>query len=448
MLSAELRTRIERLVLICGIVCLPIAFLLGCKGTPEPTPEPATITFVYRRDLKGHIEEAMAKFSGQHPHITVYLRPASAGDLAQGSGIDDADVHAIFTAIVDSQREQGDLLALDPFIEADESFDVSDIYPAALEAFTIDGKVWAIPYGVTSEVIFYNKDLFDQYDVPYPEVGWTWDDFVRTARALRDPEAGIYGFAHSPDTDGWFHWGYIHQHGGRVFDDVKNATRTTFDDPLSVEAMNWYAGLYHEHGVAPTLEQIHEDLGDDVDVAFALGKVGMTSRDLNSQEGTVVGKGWPERWGMVPPPRSTADSALDICGDLWVHGYAISSQTRHPEAAWQLIAFLSRQMAPRQIPPRRSHAESEEYERLVGSEAAATARHVLQHGLPWPTRRFSDLTLPAILLLGDAGAKIRSGEVTPQEAMDWAQREAPRRIVFSPVPTPTPSPTSPVMTGQ
>jgi ABC-type glycerol-3-phosphate transport system substrate-binding protein len=166
----------------------------------------------------------------------------------------------------------------------------------------------AFPYGVTSEVISYNKDLFDQCDVPYPEVGWTW-----------------------------------------------------------------------------------------------------------------------------------ADSALDICGDLWVHGYAISSQTQHPEAAWQLIAFLSRQMVPRQIPPRRSHAESKEYEQLVGSETADTARHVVQHGLPWPTRRFSDITLPAILVLGDAAAKIRSGEMTSQEAMDWAQQEAPRRIVYAPAPSPAPS---------
>ncbi len=446
MLSKQLRARIAHLGRICAIVCLPVVILCGCKGTLEPTPPPATITFIYRSDLKGHIDEAMAKFHVQYPRTTVNLRAASAGDLAQDFDAADADVRAIFTAIVDSQRERGDFLALDPFIETDESFDVSDLFPAALEAFTIDGNVWAIPYGVTSEVIFYSKDLFDQYDVPYPQVGWTWDDFVRTALALRDPEAGIYGFAHSADTDGWLHWGYIHQHGGGILDVLQNPTRTTFDDPLTVEAMEWYAKLYHGYGVAPTREQISAELGGDVDAAFAEGRVGMTSRDLNSQGGAVVGRGWPERWGMVPPPRSTADSALDICGDLWVHGYAISSQTQHPEAAWQLVAFLSRQMAPRQIPPRRSHAESNEYEQLVGSEAAAAARHVLQNGLPWPTSRFSEITLPAVLLLGEAAAKIRAGEMTSQEAMDWAQQEASRRIVFSS--TPMPSSTPPARAGQ
>ena len=438
----ELRTRIEHLGLICAIVCLPVLFLFGCKGTLEPTLRPATITLIYRRDLRDHIEEAMTKFNEQYPHITVNLRAASDGGLARDFDAGDADVRAIFTAIVDSQRERGDFVALDPFIETDESFDVSDFYPAALEAFTIDGKVWAIPYGVTSEVIFYNKDLFDQYGVPYPEVGWTWNDFVHTARVLRDPEAGIYGFAHSPDVAGWFHWAFIHQHGGRVLDDVQNPTRATFNDPLTVEAMAWYASLYHEHGVAPTSEQVRKELRGDVDVAFARGKVGMTSRDLSLQGGASVGKGWPERWGMVTLPRSTADTAVDIAGDLWVNGYAISSQSQHPEAAWQLVVFLSKGMPPRQISPRRSHIESREYERLVDGEVVAVARDVLENGLPWPTRRFLDTTREAIGILGDATAKIGSGEMTSQEAMEWAQQEAGTRIVIAPTPTPSPTPST------
>jgi multiple sugar transport system substrate-binding protein len=423
--------------LVRVVFCLFVILLSGCNKL-MPIPKAVAITFAYGKSDTECIEAWVKEFNEQYPHITVNLRPKTTGELAWDLGPGDADVREVFTAIIDSQRERGDFVALDPFIETDESFDVSDFYPAALEAFTIDGKVWAIPHGTTSEVIFYNKDLFDQYGAPYPEVGWTWDDFVHTARALRDPEAGIYGFAHSPDVAGWFHWAFIHQHGGRVLDDVQNPTRTTFNDPLTVEAMAWYASLYHEHGVAPTSEQVRKELRGDVDVAFARGKVGMTSRDLSLQGGASVGKGWPERWGMVTLPRSTADTAVDIAGDLWVNGYAISSQSQHPEAAWQLVAFLSKGVPPRQIPPRRSHIESREYERLVGGEAAAVARDVLKNGLPWPTRRFLDTTRKAIGILGDATAKIGSGQMTPQEAMEWAQREAETRIVFAPTPTPSP----------
>jgi multiple sugar transport system substrate-binding protein len=285
----------------------------------------------------------------------------------------------------------------------------------------------------------YNKELFDQYGVPYPEVGWTWDDFVRSAHALRDPQASVYGFAHSRDAAGWFNWAFIHQHGGRVLDDMQNPTCATFDDPLTIEAMEWYARLYHEYGVAPTREQVREELGGSVDVAFENGQVGMTSRHLFTVRGNLIDPEWPERWGIVTFPRSTADTAVDIAGDLWVLGYTISSETEHPEAAWQLVAFLSRQMAPHQIPPRRSLVESGEYERLVGGEAAAAARDVLENGLPWPTRRFLDTTNQALPLLRDATAMIVSGDMTSQEAMDWAQREARKRIVVASIPTPSPA---------
>jgi hypothetical protein len=105
-----------------------------------------------------------------------------------------------------------------------------------------------------------------------------------------------------------------------------------------------------------------------------------------------------------------------------------------------LVAFMSRQMAPHQIARRRSLVGSGEYEQLAGGEAAAVARDVLENGLPWPTRRFLDTTNQAMPILRDATAMIISGEMTSQEAMGWAQREAQKRIVVAPTPTPSLAP--------
>jgi hypothetical protein len=64
----------------------------GCKGTLEPTPEPATITFIYHRNLKDHIEATMTEFGDHYPHMVVNLRGANAGELAWSFDADDADV--------------------------------------------------------------------------------------------------------------------------------------------------------------------------------------------------------------------------------------------------------------------------------------------------------------------------------------------------------------------
>ena len=78
------------------------------------------------------------------------------------------------------------------------------------------------------------RDLFDRYGVAYPEIGWTWDDFLDTALALRNPDEDVFGYvATEPEQAAHF----IYQHGGQLYDDLRAPTYPTFDDPLTVEAM-------------------------------------------------------------------------------------------------------------------------------------------------------------------------------------------------------------------
>jgi ABC-type glycerol-3-phosphate transport system substrate-binding protein len=184
--------RAARPELTCVLACLLAFSLSGCKGA-APTPEPVSITFPCS-DISLELYEPLAQeFNEQHPHITVNLRRETEGGLINLEA-EGADVRPVWQAMFDPVQERGDILALDPFIEQDASLDLSDFYPAALQVFTVDGEIWAIPFGANPVVMYYNQDLFDQYDVPYPENGWTWDDFLSAALAIRDPEAGVFGY--------------------------------------------------------------------------------------------------------------------------------------------------------------------------------------------------------------------------------------------------------------
>lgn len=114
---------------------------------------------------------------------------------------DYVDAVELWDSPLRDMHRQGKTRDLGPFIEQDPSFDLADFYPAMLDFYTDEGSVWAIPSGVDLVAMFYNKDLFDQYDVPYPEVGWTWDDFLSKAQALRDPDAGVYAYTHPDYTE-------------------------------------------------------------------------------------------------------------------------------------------------------------------------------------------------------------------------------------------------------
>jgi multiple sugar transport system substrate-binding protein len=268
-------------------------------------------------------------------------------------------------------------------------------------------------------VMYYNQDLFDERGLPYPTTGWTWDDFVEATLALRDPEAGVFGFG--PNYEAFDPLTFIYQHGGRIFDDLENPTRTTFDDLLTIEALDWYTKLFFDHNVAPTPQQAYELFGrGGLRGGITEGKFGVWSGMLSERGGESWPTEWPMRWGMAPLPRDAQAAALTL-----VEGYFISSDSQHPDACWEWISYLSEQMPQRQAPVRRSVAESAEYEREVGPDVAAIVRASMDNALLLSPElaKFED----ALGLFTQAFEAIMSGRSTPEEAMTWAQRESQSR---------------------
>ncbi len=417
----NLHARVGRLGLTCTIVFLLVVPLSGCSGGPIPTPEPVTIVFAHPGFDAEYYEPLVQEFNEHYPHITVEIRPGRPFQQTNP----EADVFVSSSFTLSELREQGNVLSLDPFIEQDASFDLSALYPGTVEALTSEGEVWAIPAVVDMLVMFYNQDLFDQYDVPYPEVGWTWGDFLDRALALRDPDASVFGYA--PTDRILDSLPFIYQHGGRIFDDLQNPTRTTFDDPLTIEALEWYASLIHEYNVAPTEEQLYdEDLGGagSVVIGVYLNRVGMWTGWLSERGGgRQVSDTWPGewkmRWGMVPLPRDAQSATLAS-----IEGYFVSSQAQHLDACWQWISFLSEQTPYHLMPARKPLAESAAYEQRVGSDVAAVAWASLESAMV-PSPRLAEFG-GAWGIFWRALDAIIGGRSTPYEAMTRAQQEAER----------------------
>jgi multiple sugar transport system substrate-binding protein len=424
--------RTVRSGLMCVMVFLLIFLSVGCgeKAMPTAPPEPTTITFACIQSDKVYYEDMIKKFNEQYPDINVELYFYQRG--AEGEvTTDNIDVLIIRERFLSDLYTQGDIMDLRPLIEGDQIPDLADFHPDAMASLSGQGSTWAIPAGLDIPVMYYSQDLFDQYNVPYPEIEWTLDDFLEAAITLRDPDAGVYGYtpmgnATNPNYgDAYL---FMLQQGGQLYDNLLEPPHPTFDDPLVVDALEWYARLYHEYDVALTPEEALKNArGWLPQYAFhsnvASGKVGMWILSFSERGGSYWRTKWNMDWGMAPLPRGS-----QLVTFLHVEGYAISSKTSHLEACQQWIAFLSQEMPYRLIPARQSLLESTEYEQRVGSDFAAVARasmakpnHVV--------RRVSDETIVSYMyLFFEAVNKIISDDLPPQEAIDWAQREAKTRI--------------------
>jgi multiple sugar transport system substrate-binding protein len=204
---------------LCLVALSLLLFNISCNNvaiTPEPEPVEISFSFVLANDRTNDVayyESLVAQFNARYPYITVDVDPVNRDPLLQYS---EADVFLLDSDEYRDFKERGSILALDSFIEQDESFDPTDFFPGAMHTVSDEGQTWAIPAGVDPFVMFYNKDLFDQNGVDYPDFEWTWDDFLNAAIAISDPDAGIYGYGpaefglSSGNSDSWF---FVYQHG-------------------------------------------------------------------------------------------------------------------------------------------------------------------------------------------------------------------------------------------
>lgn len=208
-----------------------------------------------------------------------------------------------------------------------EVLNKSAFYPKSVEALSYKNKNYAVPRDTSNLVIYYNKNLFDKNNVPYPTADWTFDDFLKTAKQLTDrPQT----FGVSFEEDSLYYLPYLMSEGGGILSD--DLSKEIIDDKKSQKGLNFYADLRNKYHVAPIQS---ESASATMAQMFLQGRLAM---HLSG------------RW-LVPKYRETADFDWDVAPfpkgsngsivPMDASGWAISADSRHKTEAYTLIEFLS-----------------------------------------------------------------------------------------------------------
>ena len=416
--------RAARLGWIVAALCL-LFVQGGCALRITPTPEPAVIRFVVFGGTEDQYRPLIEAFQQERRHITVEWVDASPFSWPE------ADVWAA-SPFMRRFMLQNEVRTLDlrPFVERGDpfgdqeaafKFDREDFAPGMLSLFEAaradDNGIWAIPNAIYVQAMYYNRDLFDRYGVAHPQIGWTWEDFEQAGQALYRPWEGIYGY--TPDRQKNDPIAFIYQNGGRVFDDLNTPTRTTFDDPLTIEALEWYASLMHEKEAAATPMQAIEAYGISGPIATGVqqGRLAMWTGSLVREGGGLEGQEAGVNWGVAPMPTGRQPAAF-----AFATGYVISAGAQSPDACWEWIVYLSHQLPPEGMPVRKSVLASEAFEDQVGAEMAAVARAAIEQALFFGPQAWD--IYGQFRTFDEALEKVYSGEMTASQAMQWAQGES------------------------
>lgn len=232
----------------------------------------------------------------------------------------------------------GVLLDLDTYLQNNKDIDPNNIWKQALDRYRYDGskvgagKLYGLPKDVGPWAFAYNKDLFDKAGLPYPSAKageYTWDDMLKAAQALtaKDGSGKITQFG----VAGYTLESAVWANGGDYVD--YNTGKIKIDDPAFTDAMQFVADLNLKYHVSPSAE---DEKAQGSYARFVAGKVAMFPMGPWDQPAF-----WslPFKWDIAAWPASpkTGKTATWL-GSL---GFVVSKDTKHPEDAFSLAAFLS-----------------------------------------------------------------------------------------------------------
>jgi multiple sugar transport system substrate-binding protein len=284
-------------------------------------------------------QQMLEGFHASHPNVRVFYTPDPENlleqmplDMEAGTA---PDVLAGCCDFLPSWAQQGYLLDLTPYIEADlDRATIEEWDPAQYQALsTSRGAQFALPKYHGALALFYNKDLFDEFHVDYPDGSWTHDDYLEAMAHLtrdRDRDGKIDLWGSMLDIA----WERIQVHvngwGGR-FVNPADSRLSLMDTPASLEAMEWIrARMWDDRVMASFLDVQNVETRQ----AFVNGRIAMVEDGSWSLKDILAGASFEV--GVAPFPAGPVRRVTLATTD----GFAIYAGTQHPEAAWELLKFL------------------------------------------------------------------------------------------------------------
>ena len=327
------------LTLLVALVGSGLAAQLGAAPAAQAGPS-GEITFSFWGDpaeLKAYTAVVDA-FAATQPNVDVEIAHVPQSDefyakLATGFAAGSPpDVFLINYRRYGQWAARDALEPLGPRLRESQTLREEDFYPEPLEAFRWDGELVCIPQNVSSLVVYYNRDLFDAAGVPYPEAGWTWDDFLAAAKALTKdldgdglPDQHGLGVENSLIRFAPFIW----QAGGELVDDVERPTKLTIDTLEAREGIQFFIDLSLVHKVVPTEAEVLAESDED---RFINGTTAML---LQSRRVVPTLREIEDfTWDVAPLPQHK-----EAAGILHSDAYCIAAASENKEAAWAFVEF-------------------------------------------------------------------------------------------------------------
>lgn len=326
----------------------------------ESDAQPTTIKVMYYNESAFNSDYG-ALFYALHPHIEIEVASTSSIQSSEGNYSEKFDefVRNEKPDIVMLNPDQyekfaadGRLASLESYVASDK-FDLEGLIPGLVELMREKGggELYGLTPQYSGRAVYYNKDLFDRYNIPYPTDKMSWEELLNLA--ARFPTDGsdedrIYGI----------HLGYtaqnLHQLGQQIGVTMGLRVVNPADMRVSIDSETWVSVYETAHKALrsgtlyPTDDRsfsgsmtYEEYLFQN---PFVAGKVAMTidATYLMQQLGEAA-NAFPDKalknWDLVTLPVDPANPDYTH-ESLFYNIFAINAESANRDAAWEFINYI------------------------------------------------------------------------------------------------------------
>lgn len=278
---------------------------------------------------QGKIKANLA-FKGQYDDaLSAYKTALKGGGLP--------DVVQVYDIGTRFMIDSGSVVPIQSFVDKDKQ-DVSDLQPNIAGYYTVDKKLYSMPFNTSMPLLYFNKDAFARAGLDPNAPPKTLADIRAAAEKIKSaPNSGVqYGFGAS--VYGWFLEQWMAGSGQDLCDADNGrsgrAKTVNLATEENVELLAWWQKMVND-GLALKLDS-NTDNGDN---AFTSATVAISLESTGSLGGFVKAARFPIGTGFFPKVRA-GDAGGPIIGgaSLWVVGQG--KDAAHERAAWELVKFL------------------------------------------------------------------------------------------------------------
>ncbi|RMF30057.1 MAG: ABC transporter substrate-binding protein [Chloroflexi bacterium] len=350
------------------VVLLALALILGActqpatPSTPQVVKETVVVTQVVEKKVTAEqpaekitliitsgsgsagstkvLKKQIERYMQENPNVEVKVQEMPWSSTQQhdmyvtwaAGGLPVPDIYRIDIVWPPEFAAAGWILPLDEYIQK-YGVDMGDFLPGPINGVTVDGKVYAMPYFTDAGLLYYRKDLLEKHGFSPPE---TFAELKEQALAIMEAEGIPNGFVWQGDAYEGLTVDFLEYVWGNCASVLDEKGNVAIDDPKAVEALQVMVD-YIQSGVSPEGVTTYKE--EDARNVFQRGDA-------------VFMRNWPYAWRLLNKDDSPVKGKVGA--KPMVHGegcqsaaglggwnLAINSQSKHPEEAFKLIAYLT-----------------------------------------------------------------------------------------------------------